>query len=453
MSNKAFHEITQIQAPPGMSWIPGGTFRMGSEDFYPEEAPVHEVTVDGFWMDQRPVTNEEFSRFVQATGFVTVAERALNPADFPGAPPENLVPGAMVFQKTRGPVDVTNYVNWWVWVPGASWRHPLGPQSSLDGFEQHPVVHVAYEDAEGYADWAGKELPTEAEWERAARGGLESKKFIWGDEHFPNGKAMANSWQGEFPWQNLLVDGFEGTSPVGSYPPNGFGLFDMAGNVWEWTSDWYVHSHKDEAAPSCCGPAHNPRITAQEKSYDPRQPSFRIPRKVVKGGSHLCAPNYCLRYRPAARQPQMIDTGMSHVGFRCIVRPVSEPEEEVSSLETRRDGTQEPTGQKLNNTIKHFLKQLRILRRAFVHPQVPWHATAVAGCAVLYIVSPVQLIPNFIPVIGQMDDVLVVTLGLKYLRRYVPQDVLDDCENGPHHPQVNKILVSQGSNPLPISEP
>jgi formylglycine-generating enzyme required for sulfatase activity/uncharacterized membrane protein YkvA (DUF1232 family) len=400
-------------------------------------------------MDQHLVTNEQFASFVRATGYVTVAERLLNPADFPGAPPENLVPGALVFQKTQGPVDLTNYVNWWVWVPGASWRCPFGPQSSLDGVEQHPVVHVAYEDAEAYAGWAGKKLPTEAEWERAARGGLEGKKFTWGDEHFPEGKAMANSWQGEFPWQNLLLDGFEGTSPVSSFPPNGYGLFDMAGNVWEWTSDWYVHNHKDEVAPSCCAPAVNPRIGSPEKSYDPRQPKFRIPRRVVKGGSHICAPNYCLRYRPAARQPQMIDTGMSHIGFRCIVRPVSDPAESVSLVGTRLDETQGPTVQKLSTSIKQIFRQFRILRRAFVHPRVPWHAKAVAGCAVLYIVSPVQLIPNFIPVIGQMDDVLVVTLGLKYLRRYVPQSVLNECEGGVRMPHAPKMLERTISDPLP----
>jgi formylglycine-generating enzyme required for sulfatase activity len=179
---------------------------------------------------------------------------------------------------------------------------------------------VAYEDAEAYARWAGKELPTEPEWERAARGGLDGAAFTWGDEEFPEGKAMVNSWQGEFPWQNLLLDKYEGTSPVGAFPPNGYGLFDMAGNVWEWTSDWYVPRHADEAVKSCCGPAVNPRIVSPEKSYDPAQPQFRIPRKVVKGGSHLCAPNYCLRYRPGARQPQMIDTGMSHIGFRCVAR-------------------------------------------------------------------------------------------------------------------------------------
>jgi formylglycine-generating enzyme len=315
----------------GMAWIPSGTFRMGSEDFYPEEKPVHEVRVDGFWIDCYEVTNEQFGRFVEATGYKTLAERPPNPADYPGAPPENLVPGSMLFRKSARPVDLRNYANWWAWVPGTSWRHPLGPGSSLEGFEQHPVVHVAYEDAEAYASWAGKELPTEAEWEFAARGGLDGKKFTWGDEDSPGGKAMANSWQGEFPWQNLLRDGYEGTSPVGSFPANGYGLYDMAGNVWEWTSDWFVPRHADEKIKACCGPTVNPRIVSPDKSYDANQAQFRIPRKVVKGGSHLCAPNYCLRYRPAARQPQMVDTSMNHMGFRCIARhPASEGILEVS---------------------------------------------------------------------------------------------------------------------------
>jgi formylglycine-generating enzyme required for sulfatase activity len=317
--------------PPGsppaadMVWIPGGTFRMGSDHHYPEEAPAHEVRVDGFWMDGYPVTNLQFKRFVEATKYVTLAERQPNPADFPGAPPENLVPGSMVFKKTVGPVDLRDYANWWAWVPGASWRRPSGPGSSLRGLARHPVVHVAHEDTEAYARWLGKELPTEAEWEFAARGGLDGAAFTWGDEELPGGQAMANSWQGEFPWQNLLADGHEGTSPVGSFPPNGYGLHDMAGNVWEWTSDWYVPRHADEVVKACCGPAVNPRVLSPDKSYNPHQPWFRIPRKVVKGGSHLCAPNYCLRYRPAARQPQMIDTAMTHIGFRCIVRVKQEP--------------------------------------------------------------------------------------------------------------------------------
>jgi formylglycine-generating enzyme required for sulfatase activity len=320
---------TQPGPPPdaAMLWIPGGSFRMVSEEHYPEEGPVHDVRVDGFWMDRATVTNSEYERFVAATGYVTVAERPLDPADFPGAPAENLKPGSMLFQRSSGPVDLRDYTNWWAWVPGTSWRHPAGPASSLEGLEQHPVVHVAYEDAEAFAAWAGKTLPSEAEWEFAGRGGLEGRAFIWGDEERPGGRVMANHWQGEFPWQNLLDDGFEGTAPVGSFPPNGYGLHDMAGNVWEWTSDWYAQQLEGqtptEPKPSCCGLSVtvNPHITSPDGSYDLRQPDFRIPRKVVKGGSHLCAPNYCLRYRPAARQPQMVDTGMSHIGFRCIVRP------------------------------------------------------------------------------------------------------------------------------------
>jgi formylglycine-generating enzyme required for sulfatase activity len=314
------HENAPAEALPDMVWIPGGTFRMGSANFYPEERPVREVTVDGFWMDRYAVTNDQFSRFVAQTGYVTVAERAPRPEDFPGAPLENLVPGSMVFQKRTGPVDLRNYANWWAWVPGASWRHPAGPRSSLDGRGRHPVVHVALEDIEAYARWAEQDLPTEAEWEFAARGGLDGATFTWGNDEFPGGKAMVNSWQGEFPWQNLLTDGHEGISPVGSFPPNGYGLYDMAGNVWEWTSDWYEPRGSNPMVKSCCLSSVNPRITSPEKSYDHRQPQFPIPRKVVKGGSHLCAPNYCFRYRPAARQPQMIDTGMGHMGFRCVTR-------------------------------------------------------------------------------------------------------------------------------------
>ncbi len=319
-------EVETVKSTPGiaphpnMAWIPGGNFRMGSEEFYPEERPVHQVHVDGFWMDRSTITNEQFAKFVAETGYKTVAERPVKAEDFPGAPLENLVPGALVFRKASGPVDLRNYANWWSWVPGASWCHPYGPDSSTENIEQHPVVHVAFEDAQAYAVWAGKKLPTEAEWEFAARGGLDGAKFCWGDEHFPDHKAMANTWQGEFPWQNLRLDGYDWTSPVGAYPANGYGLYDMAGNVWEWTADWYVPRHSDAVDKSCCGPSVNPRIISPDKSYDPVLTEFHIPRKVVKGGSFLCAPNYCLRYRPAARQPQMIDTGMSHMGFRCIVR-------------------------------------------------------------------------------------------------------------------------------------
>jgi formylglycine-generating enzyme len=314
-------EIEQLQAPADMVWVPGGTFRMGSAASYPEEHPVRKVTVDGFWIDRYEVTKEQFAKFAYETGYLTVAERKPTPEDFPGAPPENLVPGSMVFKKTPGPVDLRNYANWWAWVPGANWRYPKGPASSQDSLIQHPVVHVAYEDVEAYARWAGKDLPTEAEWEFAARGGLDGAIFPWGNEEFPSGKIMVNSWQGEFPWQNLLADGYEGTSPVGTFPPNGYGLYDMTGNVWEWTIDWYEPRGSDPTVKSCCMGSDNPRVLSAEKSYDPRQPQFRIPRRVVKGGSHLCAHNYCFRYRPAARQPQMVDTGMAHLGFRCILRP------------------------------------------------------------------------------------------------------------------------------------
>jgi formylglycine-generating enzyme required for sulfatase activity len=302
-----------------MVWIPGGAFQMGSNDFYPEEKPVHRVTVSGFWMDAHTVTQAQFARFVEATGYVTVAERPLNPHDYPDADPALLVPGGLVFQKASGPINLDDYRQWWKYVPSANWRRPFGPMSDPKGRENHPVTQVSYEDAEAYARWVSKDLPTEAEWEFAARGGLEGAVFVWGDEHFPSGKAMANTWQGEFPWQNLRLDGYASTSPVGSFPPNGYGLYDMAGNVWEWTSDWYVPRHPGDPEKSCCTPS-NPRVTSPEASYDPAQPNIRIPRKVTKGGSHLCAPNYCFRYRPAARSPEMIDTATCHIGFRCIVR-------------------------------------------------------------------------------------------------------------------------------------
>lgn len=290
---------------------------MGSDRHYPEEKPAHRVRVDGFWVDRTPVTNRDFARFVDQTAYVTFAEIAPDPKDYPGALPEMLKPGSMVFTPPNHPVDLTNYGNWWAFVIGADWRHPYGPQSSLAGLEDHPAVHISYQDAEAYAAWAGKALPTESEWEYAARGGLEGKEFAWGDELVPDGRHMANTWQGQFPWQNLEEDGYTRTSPVGTYPANPFGLHDMIGNVWEWTTDWYGDQHV--AQKSCCVPS-NPRGVAEAQSYDPRQPQFRIPRKVVKGGSHLCAPNYCRRYRPAARHAQPIDTAMSHVGFRCIKR-------------------------------------------------------------------------------------------------------------------------------------
>jgi formylglycine-generating enzyme required for sulfatase activity len=311
------------EAPfPDMVWIPGGTFVMGSDKHYPEERPTHRVTVDGFWMDRLPVTNERFDAFVGATRHVTFAEIPPQAEDYPGALPDRLFAGSMVFFKPTGRVDTRDFTHWWHWIQGADWRHPTGPDSGLDGLDQHPVVHVTFDDAEAYARWAGKSLPTEAEWECAARGGLDGAPYAWGDEFLPGDRHLANTWQGEFPWQNTVRDGYERTSPVGAFPPNGYGLSDMIGNVWEWTSDWYKPSHPAEVVKSCCIP-HNPRGARAEDSYDACQPAIRIPRRVLKGGSHLCAPNYCRRYRPAARFPQPIDTSAGHVGFRCIVRPAS----------------------------------------------------------------------------------------------------------------------------------
>ena len=301
--------------------LPGGTFAMGSDAFYPEEAPVHRVRVSGFAIDPCPVTNEQFAAFVRATGYVTVAERPLDPADFPGAPAENLQAGSMVFTPTPGPVDLRHLSQWWTWTPGACWSAPEGPGSSVRRRPDHPVVHVAHDDAAAYAAWVGASLPTEAEWEYAARGGLEGAAYTWGDEPRPDGRIMANTWDGpDFPWRSTRESGWTRTSPVGAFPANGFGLFDMAGNVWEWTSDWYMARHFAAADKPCCAP-HDPRGGTERGSMDPIQPQFRIGRKVVKGGSYLCADSYCRRYRPAARRPQMIDTGMSHVGFRCVSPP------------------------------------------------------------------------------------------------------------------------------------
>ena len=305
---------------PDMIWIPSGTYRMGSDDHYPEERPVHKVSVDGFWIDRYPVTNDRFGRFVEATGHMTWAEIPPDPRHYPGALPHMLYAGSLVFVRPSGPVDRRNIGNWWTLMRGADWMHPQGPSTSLAGREQHPVVHVAYADAEAFAKWEGKSLPTEAEWEFAARGGLDGATYAWGETMTPDGHHRANTWQGEFPWENLQEDGYEGTSPIGAFPPNGYGLYDMIGNVWEWTTDWYVARHSEEVASACCAPR-NPRGPREGDSYDPRQPAVRIPRKVIKGGSHLCAPNYCRRYRPAARFPEPIDTSTSHLGFRCIVRP------------------------------------------------------------------------------------------------------------------------------------
>ena len=284
-------------------WIPAQTAVLGSDDHYPEEAPTRAVTVEGFFIQSHPVTNAQFAEFVDATGYLTVAERPLDPADFPGAPPQNLQPGSLVFRRTSGPVDLRHLSQWWTWTPGASWRHPIGPGSSIATRSEHPAVHIAFEDAAAYAEWAGLALPTEAQWETAARGGLDHTTYTWGDKPEPEGSRLANYWHGDFPWRPDA--GYGRTTPVGSFPPNAYGLFDMAGNVWEWTTDWYADTR---AGDPCC----------EAGSYDPAQPQFAVPRRVIKGGSFLCADNYCLRYRPAARRPQMVDTGMSHIGFRCV---------------------------------------------------------------------------------------------------------------------------------------
>ncbi|WP_322659285.1 formylglycine-generating enzyme family protein [Dendronalium sp. ChiSLP03b] len=299
-----------------MVWIPGGTFIMGSDHHYPEEGPSHQVKIDGFWIDRSPVTNRQFQRFVKETGYITMAERCPMPKDYPDALPELLVPGSLVFQQPNFPVEL-NSVNWWAYVPGANWRHPEGAGSSIKGKENHPVVHVTVEDVEAYAVWAGKTLPTEAQWEFAARGEMEGKAYAWGDELMPDGKIMANFWLGEFPWQNLKTHR-PSTTPVALYPPNGYGLYDTIGNVWEWTADWYQDYHLADKPKSCCILV-NPRGCSREESIDSRTSEVQIPRRVVKGGSFLCAANYCRRYRPAARHPEMIDTSTCHIGFRCVV--------------------------------------------------------------------------------------------------------------------------------------
>jgi formylglycine-generating enzyme required for sulfatase activity len=306
-----------------MILVPGGTFRMGSDKHYPEEAPVHRVAVSSFFIDRTPVTNRQFKEFVKATGHVTTAEKAPDPADYPGALPHMLYAGSLVFVPPTRVSNLHDFNQWWTFMRGADWRHPYGPKSNINALDNHPVVHVSFEDASTFAHWAGKELPTEAEWEFAARGGLDGAEFAWGDDLIPNGRHMANTWQGEFPVQNLNADGFERTSPVTAFPPNGYGLHDMIGNVWEWTTDWYAAGHEADAPKACCIPE-NPRGAREDRSYDPSQPEIRIPRKVIKGGSHLCAPNYCRRYRPAARHAEPVDTSTSHLGFRCVVRTKKE---------------------------------------------------------------------------------------------------------------------------------
>ena len=308
-----------VSAHADMIWIPGGTFVMGSDHHYPEERPAHRVTVDGFRIDRTPVTNQQFRSFARATGHVTFAEIPPDPAQYPGALPHMLYAGSLVFMPPRQLRGLDDWSQWWSFLKGANWRRPTGPGSNLGGKDTHPVVHIAYADALAYARWAGKDLPTEAEWEFAARGGLDAAEYAWGDELVPGGAHMANIWQGQFPLENLGADGYERTSPVSAFPPNGYGVHDMIGNVWEWTSDWWSARHEPDAAKPCCIPR-NPRGGREANSLDPRQPAIRIPRKVLKGGSHLCAPNYCRRYRPAARHAEPVDTSTSHVGFRCVLR-------------------------------------------------------------------------------------------------------------------------------------
>lgn len=305
----------------GMVFVRGGTYRMGSDSHYPEEAPAHYVKVDSFWMDVTPVTNRRFKEFVEATGYVTEAEHAPDAKDYPGALPQYLRPGSLVFTPPKEPVDLRDWRSWWRFKFGANWRRPYGKGSSIRPLDEHPVVHVTLRDALAYARWRGKELPTEAEWEFAARGGLHGAEFAWGDEFIPKQRHQANTWQGDFPHQNLAADGYSRTSPVKAFAPNGYGIYDMIGNVWEWTDDWFTDKHPADAAKPCCIPQ-NPRGGLEQSSYDPCHPNITIPRKVLKGGSFLCAPNYCRRYRPAARHAQPVDSSTCHIGFRCVIRKV-----------------------------------------------------------------------------------------------------------------------------------
>lgn len=311
MSSEA--RTPEPEALQGAQWIPGGTFQMGSDHHYPEEAPASTAAIEGFWLAETPVTVGQFREFVEDTGYETVAERAPDPAMYPGADPSMLVPGSLVFARPEGPVPLDDPSVWWRWCPGASWLAPWGPGSDLGGKDDHPVTHVSWEDASAYAGWAGVRLPTEVEWERAARGGLDGAEFPWGDELSPGGHQAMNRWVGEFPWDwhpgPHQLDRPD-TVPVRSFDANGYGLFGVTGNVWELTSTWFTPG--GAVAADCCGSAGDPG-----KLEASREPGSGIPRKVMKGGSFLCAENYCSRYRPASRIPQTVESGTCHAGFRC----------------------------------------------------------------------------------------------------------------------------------------
>jgi len=308
--------MNRADAPQGMKWIAGGAFDMGSDEpMFLDARPVHRVAVDGFWMDETEVTNAQFAEFVKATGYMTVAERVPRAEDYPGAKPEMLVAGSVVFSPPDHAVPLDNHFRWWSYVKGADWRHPEGAGSSIEKRMDHPVVHIAYEDAEAYAKWAGKRLPTEAEWEYAARGGLDRKKFVWGDSFLPDGKAMANTFQGHFPDHNTNEDGYGATSPVKAFPPNGYGLCGMAGNVWEWTADWYRPDTYAQRAKDGAS-IRNPKGPSAQESFDPSEPG--VAKRVHKGGSFLCTDQYCARYMPGGRGKGAPDTGTNHLGFRLV---------------------------------------------------------------------------------------------------------------------------------------
>jgi len=298
---------TDNSCPGGMIFIPGGTFTIGSDSHYPSEISASDVTVDSFCIDRHEINNAEFRKFINATGYKTIAERPLTKEQFPELSDEQLQPGSIVFQPPSEGLQQVAYLSWWHWTVGANWQHPYGPKSNIKGKDNYPVVHIAYDDAVAYANWAGKSLPTEAQWEYAARGGLNDTDYSWGKQYSAK---KANTWQGIFPFFNTKTDGYTGTAPVGSFEPNGYGLYDITGNVWEWTSDWYSIGHDGKTHSS------NPTDPSEQESFDPREPG--VAKHVIKGGSYLCAPNYCSRYRPAARESQSPDTGTNHIGFRLI---------------------------------------------------------------------------------------------------------------------------------------